>query len=47
MSNFRLNSPPIYCWQQLAKYVYNSLCNMIRAQNEPPLATKIGIKILR
>ena len=43
ISNNGLNSPPIYRWLQLAKYVYSSQCNMNRATNEPPLAARFGI----
>ncbi len=43
MSKIGLDSPLIYCWQQLAKYVYSILCNMIRAHNEHPLAAEFGI----
>ena len=35
--------PSIFRWLYLAKYVYSSLCNMIRAPDEPPLAAKFGI----
>jgi len=38
-----LKTPSTFCWLQLAKYVHSSLCNMIQAPDEPPLAAKFGI----
>ncbi len=43
ISNNGLKSPFTFRWLQLAKYVYSSQCNMIRAPNEPPLAAKFGV----
>ena len=44
ISKFRLNLPPTYYWQQLAKGVYCIQCNLIRAQIEHTLAAKSGIR---
>ncbi len=42
-----VNFPLIFRWQLLAKYVYSSPGNMIRARNEHYLAAKFGIRSLR